>query len=317
MGLVQGVIALGREVSNPTPPHQAPLEKAISSIKPGKKTGEQAGGVVALGSHANYVAQGMKSFKTDYDYDHLLSPEHKKQGLSLSVSHRGYEDPQTKKIHKESIHAILHVHKDTPDQEKVGLVEGLVRREGTNESIEPHSKLEKQHQGKGWGQAMYEACYAHAKHIAGINRVKGGIHSEAAHALHSRLAKKHGFAYHAEREVEEGEPEEYPYGGYSYAIKSEPEATLNESGFIGPGHGPIFIEDKSLMKAGPIPGAPAHHKLNLPVGSMVRNRVKVVHADGTISWKQMGSGQIQAQEPGVPLFGANSHPTSSREPGAK
>jgi len=77
--------------------------------------------------------------------------------------------------------------------------------------------------------------------------------------------------------------------------------------------------DGEIEKAagGPIAGAPAHHHLHLPVGSQVDGKVKVQHADGSQSWKGMRAGMIQGQEADAPLFGANSHPTSSREPGAR
>lgn len=68
--------------------------------------------------------------------------------------------------------------------------------------------------------------------------------------------------------------------------------------------------------AGPIAGAPSHHHLHLPPGSQVDGKIKVTHAEGGESWKSMRAGQISAQDPS-PLFGANTHPTSSREPGAK
>lgn len=61
----------------------------------------------------------------------------------------------------------------------------------------------------------------------------------------------------------------------------------------------------------------AHRSTPLPVGTQHAGEVKVTHADGKTGWKGVRAGMIQGQEPGVPLLGANSHPVSSREPGAK
>lgn len=60
----------------------------------------------------------------------------------------------------------------------------------------------------------------------------------------------------------------------------------------------------------PMPKAHAHHHVVLPPGSVVDNKVKVQHSDGKTSWKQVGAGMIQSQDP-------NGHPTSSRNPGGK
>lgn len=72
----------------------------------------------------------------------------------------------------------------------------------------------------------------------------------------------------------------------------------------------IEKDELKEAEAGPIPGAPAHHHLNLPVGSQVGNKVKVQHDDGSESWKQMSAGMILSQDP-------SGHPTSSRTPGSR
>lgn len=73
-----------------------------------------------------------------------------------------------------------------------------------------------------------------------------------------------------------------------------------------------------LDKAGGmIAGQPAHVKLNLPVGSQVNDRIKVKHGDGTESNVKAASGMIQALDADAPLFGAQSHPVPSRQPGGR
>jgi minimal CRISPR polymerase domain len=63
--------------------------------------------------------------------------------------------------------------------------------------------------------------------------------------------------------------------------------------------------------------APAMPRPKVPPGTISDGAIKVNHNDGTTSWKHIQSGMVQAQEPGVPLVGANSHPVSSREPSSK
>jgi hypothetical protein len=75
------------------------------------------------------------------------------------------------------------------------------------------------------------------------------------------------------------------------------------------GYGEVKKADSS-----PIEGTPPHHRMNFPLGSVVGDKVKVAHGDGDTSWKQVGSGMVQAQDAGAPIIGANSHPVSSREP---
>lgn len=73
---------------------------------------------------------------------------------------------------------------------------------------------------------------------------------------------------------------------------------------------PVKKDELKEAEKGPVPGAPAHHHLNLPVGSQVGNKVKVIHDDGSESWKQMSAGMILSQDP-------SGHPTSSRTPGSR
>ncbi len=60
----------------------------------------------------------------------------------------------------------------------------------------------------------------------------------------------------------------------------------------------------------PMPNANAHHDVVLPAGSVVDQKQKVTHQDGSTSWKAMAAGQIRSMDP-------SGHPTSSRSPNSK
>jgi hypothetical protein len=56
------------------------------------------------------------------------------------------------------------------------------------------------------------------------------------------------------------------------------------------------------------PTPSGHHNLNLPPGSQRDQRVKVVHADGSMSWVEVKAGQVTSED---------GHPISSRNPGGR
>ena len=68
---------------------------------------------------------------------------------------------------------------------------------------------------------------------------------------------------------------------------------------------------------GPISGMPPQAHLNLPDGSQVNGKIRVTHSDGKSSWVEVRDGMIQGKDPDSPLFGAQSHPVSSRSPSAR
>lgn len=74
---------------------------------------------------------------------------------------------------------------------------------------------------------------------------------------------------------------------------------------------------KTVLDKGALPSTAPHKDLILPVGTQHHGQIKVLHADGKAGWKGVRAGMIQGQEPNAPMLGANSHPVSSREPGAK
>ncbi len=282
------------------------LEKTVAQIQAGKRS---------------IAGPGRLSF----DYSHALPEEHRNAGMSLKVTHVAQAHP----VEEHTVTTLNHGGK------VVGSVTAYVRNQGQGKGIEPHSMLLPKYQGKGLGQAMYEATYAHAKNALGISQVEGGPHSPEAHKLHTRLAAKHGFQYSAPLTPELAGTD-YPHMPYSYAIKDEMSAApLAESEFIGPGKGITFLRagvhkdemdgspatDKTLDKAagakGGIEGHPERSHLKLPPGSVVGNKIKVTHADGKTGWVEASSGQVQGQEPDAPLMGANSHPVSARKPSAR
>lgn len=84
---------------------------------------------------------------------------------------------------------------------------------------------------------------------------------------------------------------------------------LNKAGEISttpPANGEMGMSEESMEK-----------KDDVPVGTVVDQKMKVKHSDGGTSWKSVESGMIASQDAGSSPFGANSHPTSSREPSAR
>lgn len=67
-------------------------------------------------------------------------------------------------------------------------------------------------------------------------------------------------------------------------------------------------EPHALHPHAPLNPNVRHHHLNLAVGSNYDGKVKVVHADGTVSWVQARAGQVMSKD---------GHPVSSRNPGGK
>jgi len=357
LDLVHGVILLGKEVmsQNPPPSDVLPdhvqnalgkaeeLSKALSEV-PGKFLSQKLSPVSGK--------PGVKTFTTHTDYSHMLPEEHQKAGLKMTVEHTrtmpapaGGEMIRAIVTHPMGHHiGYVTAHVTPPAKSRSGV-----------KAIEPHSDLDSRYRGKGIGSAMYEASYVHAK-TQGINRVEGGFHSEDAHKVHKRLADKHGFRYRAWGKWANNEDDvvaKFPYTGYGYDLASkqapapaaeavqkdemgETEPAWEDEHHFGMRTGLAFHRDVELDKGGgydsgfqsspPSGGemgmAEKHerqmnHVADLPVGTIDQSEVKVRHADGKESWKEVHAGMIQAQDQGAPLFGANSHPTSSREPGAR
>ncbi len=160
------------------------------------------------------VTPGKKKEKFTWDYSHLLTPENKMAGYSLSVS-----------FHPHSVHPILGNLRDRFHGEilhhgkPVGNLSAAIHTNHLNgPCLEPHVTIQPEHQKRGLGTAMYEAVFKEAK-SAGIKQIHGFEHSEAASRLHQGLSQRHGMKYKAAKEPDADV--EYPYGTYRYALKSE------------------------------------------------------------------------------------------------
>ena len=175
------------------------VQKAISDIAAGKMT-----------------FQSPKGDKT-YDYSHVLPPEHRAAGYSMSIMHSRYD----------GLMAQLHHNK-----EHVGTTGGSV--ENGKLGIDIADLYGNQHIGKGMGSAMYEALMAHAKHHLGATHIGGGIHSTMASKVHERLSAKHGMTYKApptpapQLAAPVPGPHDARFGPYEYALKQELPTTKSE-----------------------------------------------------------------------------------------
>jgi ADP-ribose pyrophosphatase YjhB (NUDIX family)/GNAT superfamily N-acetyltransferase len=172
----------------------AVMEKAIKDIPAGKPTDFNWEGATRGDTH---------------DYSHLLSPEHRQAGYSLRVHVPawGMGDVDAGIV---------------KDGKMVGRVSGEI---GDDKKLRiGTATVQPEHRGKGLGSLGYEALFAHAYH-GGVRRVSGDNHSTMAHAVHQKLAAKHGLAYEAKdrlgQQGVEGPDWDERYGSYNYELKSE------------------------------------------------------------------------------------------------
>jgi GNAT superfamily N-acetyltransferase len=286
LAVVRGIVNLGRELSTEN------LAKSVASIKPVNK--QKVGA------------------ETAFDYSHIL-PESAK-GMKLNVFHAPGEGP-----YPPQLTAVLH-----HNGKDVGHVMGLVSDDES--SMEPHSDLAKEYHGKGLGQSMYEALYAHAKNHVGVSTVTGGTHSAAANAVHQRLAQKHGFRIKGGTPIDGGSGY-VAHDPYSYALKSE-YADCPDTDLVGPGRGVVFGKEMmdETQPVTEIPGVldkvsvkdtgdnPTKTNAHLPVGTTHNGKMKIVHDDGRTSLVSVTGGMVQGTKDAAPLLGANSHPVSSHRP---
>lgn len=253
-----------------------------------------------------------------YDYSHVLPKQHQDAGYALHAitmpSEKGYQ----KKLHIKLLH----------NGRGVGYLAGKfsTRSDDKNAALQiDNSMIDEGHRGKGLGVPLYEAAYAHAKHILGLTHVMGKEHSSSAGGVHRAISEKHGLDYKPHKDfanemndAEINKPFDGRYEGYNYALKNEMKTESEPEDKYS------AIEDGDLSKSGlPMPKASAHHRLNLPPGSAIgqarsgavgsvsaANKVKVQHSDGSTGVVQVEAGQIRSQDP-------SGHPVSSRNPGGK
>jgi hypothetical protein len=217
--------------------------------------------------------QEVPGYSGSWDYDHVL-PEAVRQSYRLRV----YRDrPAGSPLYgSEKLVARLR-YIDPKDQRPltVGEVTGYVH---SDKSITPHSTLWENHRGKGLGQAMYEALFAHAMHHSGVKTVMGGVHSQDASRVHKKLAAKHGLAYKARTSTAGLEPTDKT--PYQYALKTEPVAKMAIKDLrIGrrlPG-------DRTLLPEDRIPSFDYSHLLD-PKVAKKGYRVTLQHSKDDADW---------------------------------
>jgi len=305
-----------------------PLAKAIEDIPPGirlKNPVKDNKGKANAGELAGYDLP--KVAPQSYDYNHLLTPEQKAAGYSLFVDKYPIDSKTRSSYSGDLVSKLFYKGK------RVGNVfAGLAPIDGGGTPrLEPHSELAKEHQGKGFGVKMYEALYSHAKHIEGVDVVRGGPHSEAAHRVHVSLAKKHGLNYvgapFSQKMLQN--QAEYPYKHYTYALKAElgPNDQLDENnlGTVQFGSGQEKEEldpakapppDKVLDKAGmpeEVKSMKAHHKL-IPGQVLDSRHLVVQNANGKNVVREVSSGQQRDLNDQVsnPIGPGQGNPTSTR-----
>ncbi len=176
------------------------LDKGIEDLAPGEPVEQRIG---TLPAHHQ-----------QYDYSHLL-PENQKH-LKLIV----HERPDQDSSQEGNVRLSSQLYDSTSNPKQQPLRVGMVVGKRKGDAIHPDSNLYEDYHGKGLGQAMYEALYAHAYHKMGVREIHGGDHSAQADAAHKRLAVKHGFNYvsQANGEIDhEGKPR---YGSYNYPLST-------------------------------------------------------------------------------------------------
>lgn len=210
MRLVQGVIAMARELSASTarvPGNDGGSEDTNPKVSKSEEPFEKmAVSDIPIGKRVR-SPEGTEHF----DYSHVLPKELKNKGYKVYIAH----DDVTNDF---GGHVFATVHHGKAE---VGHISGDYRKE--NRSISPGmSEMDPEYRGKGLGTAMYEALFAHGKNFLEATTVEGGRHSTAAHAVHEKLAQKHGMQYQAARE-HFGPQKDFDsaYSPYNYQLKSE------------------------------------------------------------------------------------------------
>lgn len=157
------------------------------------------------------TAEGHKQ----YDYTHLLTPEHRAEGYRMHLVQTGA---------RELTSEIWQNGNFVGDLSSVAFAPRYIGGAGEMHMQCSHIP-DKVHHNKGLGKALYEAQYTHAYHNLGVRTVHGDRHSSMAQRVHESLARKHGLDYVATPRVTQYQRPEGPFDGrfsdYSYALKSE------------------------------------------------------------------------------------------------
>lgn len=197
----EGYVAKYKALAEKMQKAEEPLDKmAIADLKAGAKI------------------KGKTKLGGTFDYTHLL-PDYLRYNFKLHVVHDpGKKHPgNPEKRIGSMMYAKLFTIRPTGTLKQIGIVNGIVLDHGTG--LEPHSELDQEYRGQGFGRSMYEALYTHAMNN-GIKHINGGPHSEAAKRVHEALARFHGLEYKPQK-VSSPHFQRLPYGPYQYTIKSE------------------------------------------------------------------------------------------------
>ncbi len=161
----------------------------------------------------NDVTPGQKKKQFVWDYSHLLTPENKMAGYQVMVSfHPASQHPKFGRL-RDRFHGEILQH-----GKPVGNLSAALHSDCLGgPCIEPHITIQEGHHQRGLGTALYEGVFKEAK-MAGIKSIHGYEHSAGSHALHSKLAQRHGMGY---KPADSDGDHEYPYGEYKYLIKAE------------------------------------------------------------------------------------------------
>lgn len=206
-----------------------------------------------------------------YDYSHLLPDAFKGRfKLAVDYHHDGHEtapfgyvtsslvhprDWRKNNVESEFLGTLETKHLDAKyhDPDEAGLHVDSAKIESP---VKIDGKWEILH-GKGLGQALYEAAYAHAYHHLGERVVRGAGHSTMAGRVHEKLAEKHGLKYYAEENPDKHNNADgsfdNAYGEYAYTLKSDDEEDASfDFGANAPEHDPLYQKAlKSIARMHP------------------------------------------------------------------
>ncbi len=188
----QRVDAMSRAGGKGVTLSRLPIKKSIQDLKPSTKQ----------------LGEGV------WDYSHLLTPEERAQGLSMSLIHR-VPKPH---VGNPSLTVLLQEADKTGKLQERGHVSAYVQYQ---DHLMSHSELDDKFRGRGLGARMYLAAFAHAYHRLGIRHISGGYHSEAAGQVHQSFKRRYGWNYRPDEGMEGGTSPETALGPYGYTLKNE------------------------------------------------------------------------------------------------